>query len=66
MTWLADAEAKKLMIALLTMRNYEAEYRLNPSELTRQQFLAGYEQFNETFAERRRHAGNEGEARKAK
>ncbi len=50
MTWLADAEAKKLMIALLTMRHHETEYRLNPSELTRQQFLLGYQQFNETFA----------------
>jgi methyl-accepting chemotaxis protein len=25
MTWLADADAKKLMIALLTMRHHEAE-----------------------------------------
>jgi methyl-accepting chemotaxis protein len=50
MTWLADAMAKKLMISLLTMRNYEAEYRLNASELTRQQFVASYEQFTETFA----------------
>ena len=47
MTWLADAAAKKLMIALLTMRNYEAEYRLAPSELTRQQFLTAYQQFDE-------------------
>jgi methyl-accepting chemotaxis protein len=50
MPWLADAEAKKLMIALLTMRHHEAEYRLNPSELTRQQFLLGHQQFSETFA----------------
>jgi methyl-accepting chemotaxis protein len=50
MTWLADAEAKKLMITLLIMRQHETEYRLNPSELTRQQFLLGYQQFNETFA----------------
>jgi len=50
MTWLADAAAKKLMITLLTMRNHEAEYRLAPSELTRQQFLASYHQFNDAFA----------------
>jgi methyl-accepting chemotaxis protein len=52
MTWLADADAdaKKLMIALLAMRNHETEYRLNPSELTRQQFLAAYQQFAQTFA----------------
>jgi hypothetical protein len=50
MTWLADTEAKKLMIALLTMRHHEAEYRLNPSELTRQEFLLGYQDFTTTFA----------------
>ena len=50
MTWLADAEAKKLMITLLIMRHHEAEYRLNPSELTRQQFLLGYQDFTDTFA----------------
>ena len=49
MNWLAEADAKKLMIALLTMQHYEAVYRLEPSELTRQQFLAGYKQFTETF-----------------
>jgi methyl-accepting chemotaxis protein len=50
MTWLADAEAKKLMITLLTMRQHEMEYRLNPSELTRQQFLLGYHDFIAIFA----------------
>jgi methyl-accepting chemotaxis protein len=50
LTWLADAEAKKLMIALLSMRHYEAEYRLSPSELTRMQFVAGDKQFTATFA----------------
>ena len=49
MTWLADAAAKKLMIALLTMRHHEDEYRLNPSELTRQEFLGGYKQFEQIF-----------------
>lgn len=50
MTWLAEAEAKKLMMSLLTMRHLEAEYRLNQSEFTRQQFLAAYRQFNDIFA----------------
>ena len=50
MTWLDAGEARKLMLALLAMRNYEAEYRLSPSELTRQQFLAANKQFNDTFA----------------
>ncbi|MGH6666039.1 MAG: methyl-accepting chemotaxis protein [Pseudolabrys sp.] len=51
MTWLADADAGKLMMSLLTMRTYEAEYRLTQSELTRQQFLAGYKKFTDTFSQ---------------
>ncbi len=50
MTWLADAEATKLMTALLTMRHHEAEYRLTQSELNHQQFLAAYKRFTDTFA----------------
>jgi len=51
MTWLADADAGKLMMALLTMRHQEADYRLTQQELTRQQFLAAFKQFNEMFAQ---------------
>ena len=50
MTWLDAAEAQKLMMALLIMRHQEAEYRLNPRELTQQLFMAGYRQFNDTFS----------------
>ena len=50
MSWVAEADARKLMMALLIMRHQEAEYRLTPSELTRQQFLKGYKQFTEIFA----------------
>ncbi len=50
MTWLDPGEARKLMVALLAMRNYEIEYRLNPTELTRQQFLAAFKKFTDTFA----------------
>ncbi|HZL31843.1 MAG TPA: HAMP domain-containing methyl-accepting chemotaxis protein [Pseudolabrys sp.] len=50
MTWLADGEAKKLMMTLLIMRHQEAEYRLNPRDLTQQQFMAGYQQFVDTFS----------------
>jgi methyl-accepting chemotaxis protein len=50
MTWLDQAAAEKLMMALLTMRDYEAEYRLNQTELTHELFLAGYQQFTDTFA----------------
>ena len=51
MTWLAEAEATKLMMALLAMRHHEAQYRLSQTELTRQQFLAGYKKFTDTFAQ---------------
>jgi len=51
MTWLAEADAGKLMMALMAMRTFEAQYRLNQSELTRQQFLAAYKKFTDTFAQ---------------
>lgn len=50
MTWLADAEMQKLMLALLDMRHQEAEYRLNPSELSRQEFEVAYRLFSGIFA----------------
>jgi methyl-accepting chemotaxis protein len=49
MTWVAEADASKLMMALLLMREFEAEYRLNQSDLTKQQFFATYKQFTDTF-----------------
>ncbi len=49
MTWLADAEAKKLMMLLLTMRHYEADHRLTPRELTRQLFFDTYKKFRDQF-----------------
>ena len=51
MSWLADTDAKKLMMALLIMRHHEADYRLSQSELARQQFAAAYKSFNNTFAQ---------------
>jgi methyl-accepting chemotaxis protein len=51
MTWLAEADAGKLMMSLLTMRAYEAEYRLNQSDLTQQQFFAAYKKFVDTFSQ---------------
>jgi len=50
LSWVAQADANKLMMTLLNMRHHEAEYRLAPAEVTRQQFLAGYRQFNEIYA----------------
>jgi len=50
MTWLAAADADKLMMALLAMRDDESEYRLTQSELARQQFNASYKKFTDTFS----------------
>jgi methyl-accepting chemotaxis protein len=51
MTWLAETEANKLMMVLLTMRHHEISYRLAQTELTRQLFFAGYKKFTDTFAQ---------------
>src|SRR5690348_8405468 len=50
MTWLADADAQKLRMALLTMQHYESEYRLDPTDLNHQQFVGAHNSFAETFA----------------
>ena len=49
LTWVADAEARKITVLLLTMRHQESEYRLQPSELTLFQFEAGYKAFLRLF-----------------
>ena len=65
LSWLADAEAKRLMILLLMMRHYETEYRLTQSDLTFQQFHNVYKDFTETFAQVDGTAGDEELARRA-
>ena len=50
LTWIADNDAQKLMLALLSMRHEEAEYRLSQSELSRQLFFKAFDKFNTTFA----------------
>jgi hypothetical protein len=50
MTWVAEADASKLMMMLMQMREFEAEYRLKQSDLTKQQFFVTYKKFNDTFA----------------
>ena len=47
MSWLAKDDATKLMMALLSMRHFEADYRVNQSEVSRQQFLASYKKFTD-------------------
>jgi methyl-accepting chemotaxis protein len=49
MSWLAEADAMKLMMALLSMRHFEADYRVDQSEVSRQQFLASYKKFTDMF-----------------
>lgn len=39
MSGLAEADATRLLVALLSMRHFEADYRVNQSEVSRQQFL---------------------------
>ena len=50
MTWVAEADASKLMMSLQLMRELEAEHRLNQSDLTKQQFFLTYKKFTDTFA----------------
>ncbi len=50
MTWVAEADASKLMMTLMLMRELEAEYRLTQSDLTKQQFFVAYKKFTDTFA----------------
>jgi len=51
MSWLAETDAKNLLMTLLVMRQQEAEYRLHRKELTRLEFFTRYKQFNESFAQ---------------
>jgi methyl-accepting chemotaxis protein len=50
MTWLAEADAKELLILLLNMREFEAEHRLTQTELSRLLFFNAYDKFIGTFA----------------
>jgi methyl-accepting chemotaxis protein len=50
MSWIAVGDATKLMMALLQMRQHEADYRLNQGELAKQRFFAAHKQFTDIFA----------------
>ncbi len=47
--WLRDPDAQKLLISLLTMRRYEADYRLLRKEYLGQLFATEYNRFNKIF-----------------
>jgi len=49
--WIADAEARRITVLLLTMRHQETEYRLAASDLTLSQFEAGHKAFDRLFAD---------------
>jgi methyl-accepting chemotaxis protein len=49
LNWVADEDAHKLMISLLTMRRYEAEYRLTRASAVRRQFFDEIAHFNALF-----------------
>ncbi len=50
MAWLRDADAAKLLISLLIMRRYEADYRLTGREYLKNLFANEAMKFNKTFA----------------
>jgi methyl-accepting chemotaxis protein len=50
MKWMAAQDSTRLMMTLLLMRQHEADYRLNQSELEKQEFQAAYKQFTDIFA----------------
>jgi methyl-accepting chemotaxis protein len=47
--WVADEDARKLMISLLTLRRFEAEYRLTQAPAIRWQFADEIAHFNTLF-----------------
>jgi methyl-accepting chemotaxis protein len=50
MTWMAEADANRLMMLLLAMRHHEAEFRLTHTELTQLQFAQAFKRFTAIFA----------------
>ena len=49
MSWLAEGDAKKLLISLLIMRRYEAEYRISRQLYVQNSFFDEYKKFTRTF-----------------
>jgi len=49
LSWVADADAGKLTVSLMTMRHYEIEYRLTQSGEAEQHFLDEVKNFNGLF-----------------
>jgi methyl-accepting chemotaxis protein len=49
MSWLAEADQKKLLFSLLIMRRHEADYRLNQRQFSRDMFFNELKNFNSTL-----------------
>ncbi len=49
LTWVADEQAAKLMVSILTMRHHEIQYRLSRSADAEQHFLDEVKNFNTLF-----------------
>ena len=49
MAWLREGNAQKLLISLLTMRRYEADYRRQRKEFLGQLFANEFDRFNKVF-----------------
>jgi methyl-accepting chemotaxis protein len=49
MSWIADQDAAKLLVSLLTMRRYELQYRLTRAAAAEQHFLDEVKHFNLIF-----------------
>src|ERR1043166_2465811 len=49
MSWLSAEDSGKLLLSLLKMRHFEAEYRLSQSQTNRQFFVTEFNNFNKIF-----------------
>jgi methyl-accepting chemotaxis protein len=49
LVWLDESEARKLTLALTTMRYNEADYRLSYSDVSKALFFVHHDQFNQAF-----------------
>jgi methyl-accepting chemotaxis protein len=49
LSWVAEGDAAKLLLSLLTMRRYEIEYRLTRARTAEQHFLDEIKHFNQLF-----------------
>ena len=63
MSWLSDADQKKILIPLMLMRRYEVEYRLTPRGLDRIAVQATSGEIREGVRRDRRRGGDEAAAR---